>query len=248
MGEEPKNETKPKFNGNLGFVWLIGILVILLGCTVVYTLKITKENKELKQAQPQSVQQAITTDSTKAEETVKAENTTSEEKASQTKTTSDEQKNKEITAEEKFKQYVLNLKSNMLKHNKEKKEGKEYREYIISGKNTKGKDYEVELSGDGTLKLNKKVVSANVIGFNVVYVGQDGSKNLYFIKDDGKVSWTSVDNIKYSNNGKVKTTEVKGLKNIISIIAADVAAYDAPGGGGCACAIDIEGNMFEIIA
>ena len=48
MGEEPKNETKPKFNGNLGFVWLIGILVILLGCVTVYTLKLTKENKELK--------------------------------------------------------------------------------------------------------------------------------------------------------------------------------------------------------
>ncbi len=50
MGEEPKNENKPEFKGNLGFIWLIGILVILLGCVTIYTLKITADNKELKQA------------------------------------------------------------------------------------------------------------------------------------------------------------------------------------------------------
>ena len=79
MGEEPKNETKPEFKGNLGFVWLVGILVILLGCTVVYTLKITVENKELKQAQPipQQVQSTIQTPVTTQEQS-KIENTTTE--------------------------------------------------------------------------------------------------------------------------------------------------------------------------
>ena len=47
--EEQEKKQKPEFKGNLGFIWLTGILVILLGCTVVYTLKIAKENKELKQ-------------------------------------------------------------------------------------------------------------------------------------------------------------------------------------------------------
>lgn len=50
MGEEPKNENKTEFKGNLGFIWLIGILVTLLGCVTIYTLKITADNKELKQA------------------------------------------------------------------------------------------------------------------------------------------------------------------------------------------------------
>ena len=49
MEEKQKNEQKPEFKGNLGFIWLIGILVILLGCTIVYTLKLTAENKDLKQ-------------------------------------------------------------------------------------------------------------------------------------------------------------------------------------------------------
>ena len=50
MEEKQKNDQKPEFKGNLGFVWLIGILVILLGCVTIYTLKITADNKELKQA------------------------------------------------------------------------------------------------------------------------------------------------------------------------------------------------------
>ena len=74
MGEEPKNENKPEFKGNLGFIWLIGILVILLGCVTVYTLKITADNKELKQAQPLP-QPAIQTPVTTQEQT-KTENTT----------------------------------------------------------------------------------------------------------------------------------------------------------------------------
>ena len=62
MEEKQKNKQKPEFKGNLGFIWLIGVLVILLGCTVVYTLKITKENKELKQTPTtlESQQQATT--------------------------------------------------------------------------------------------------------------------------------------------------------------------------------------------
>ena len=56
--EEQEKKQKPEFKGNLGFIWLIGILVILLGCTVVYTLKITKENKELKQT-PQVASQPV---------------------------------------------------------------------------------------------------------------------------------------------------------------------------------------------
>ena len=48
MGEEPKNENKPEFKGDLGVIWLIGILVILLGCTVVYVLNMREQLNTLK--------------------------------------------------------------------------------------------------------------------------------------------------------------------------------------------------------
>ena len=38
MEEKQKNEQKTEFKGNLGFIWLVGILVIFLGCTIGYVL------------------------------------------------------------------------------------------------------------------------------------------------------------------------------------------------------------------
>ena len=37
---EEKQKKEPEFKGNLGFIWLVGILVILLGCTIAYTCKL----------------------------------------------------------------------------------------------------------------------------------------------------------------------------------------------------------------
>ena len=72
MEEKHEKNQEVEFKGNLGFIWLIGILVILLGCVTVYTLKLTSENNELKQA-PQTVQQlAVAT-----QEQAKTENTNS---------------------------------------------------------------------------------------------------------------------------------------------------------------------------
>ena len=47
--EEQEKKQKPEFKGNLGFIWLVGLLVILLGCTIVYVCKLKKEVKDLKQ-------------------------------------------------------------------------------------------------------------------------------------------------------------------------------------------------------
>ena len=83
MEEKQMNENKePELKGKMGIVWLVGILVIFLGCVTVYALKLCKENKELKQI-PQQVPQpqvVTSTKETKTEETVK-EVTTKEEKA-----------------------------------------------------------------------------------------------------------------------------------------------------------------------
>ena len=152
---------------------------------------------------------------------------------------------KVMTADEKFEVYVKNLKATMLKYNEEEIEGKEYREYIIDGKDSNDENYTITLSGNGILKLDDKEVANNVIGFNAVYTGNGGYKNLYFIKEDGSVAYAAIDETEYLSNGKIKTTDVKGLKNIISIMGGVSATYEYPG----ACygyAIDIEGNMFEI--
>ena len=158
---------------------------------------------------------------------------------------SNEEKETKMTAEKKFAEYVKNLKNDMQKYNKEEIDGKKYREYFAEGEDLNDKKYSVTLSGNGKLELNEKEVSTNVIGFNVTYVGNGGSQNLYFIKDDGTVAYTPTDGIKYLSNGKVKTTEVKELKNIISIIGGTAGVYDYPAAE-YAYAIDIEGNIFEI--
>ena len=49
MQEKQEKKQKQEFKGNMGIVWLVGLLTILLGCTIVYTLKLCKENKDLKQ-------------------------------------------------------------------------------------------------------------------------------------------------------------------------------------------------------
>jgi len=149
--------------------------------------------------------------------------------------------NKEMTSDQKFAEYVKNLKAIMLKYNEEK----EYREYFIEGKDANDVTYSITLSGNGILKLNKKEVAKNVIGFNVTYYGNGGYKAIYFIKDDGTVASTSIDETKYLSNGNIKTTDVKGLKNIVSIIGGKAGTHGYP--AACyAYAIDIDGNMFEI--
>ena len=52
--KEQEKKQKTEFKGNLVFIWLVGILVILLGCTIGYVCKLKKEVKELKQTIPQT--------------------------------------------------------------------------------------------------------------------------------------------------------------------------------------------------
>ena len=49
MEEKQEKKQEPEFKGNMGIVWLVGLLTILLGCTFAYTAKLTRENMELRQ-------------------------------------------------------------------------------------------------------------------------------------------------------------------------------------------------------
>ena len=82
MEEKQKNEQKPEFKGNLGFIWLVGILVILLGCTIGYVYRLEIELNTLKQEQKFIQQQQVIptqnkeeqiTNETKDEETINTE-------------------------------------------------------------------------------------------------------------------------------------------------------------------------------
>ena len=81
MEEKQMNEKKPEFKGNLGFIWLVGILVILLGCTVVYVCKLKREVNDLKQT-PQETVQPVTTAQEQAK--TETENTKTENVATTT--------------------------------------------------------------------------------------------------------------------------------------------------------------------
>lgn len=225
-----------------GFV--IGILVLLLVVLMVSIYYIYTLRKKVAELEEEAIKTATTIREIN-------KNTQEENEApvtevhSSTNVEENTSKATAMTTDEKFEQYIQNLKAVMKKYNEEKVEGKEYREYQTDGKDANNKNYFITLSGNGTLKLNEKEVETNVIGFNVAYTGNGGYKNLYFIKDDGTVAYASIDEIQYLSNGKVKTTSVKDLKNIISIIGGVSATYGHP--GACyAYAIDIEGNMFEI--
>ena len=80
---EEKQEKKPEFKGKMGIIWLVGILVIVLGCVTVYTLGLLRKNGVPEQLppEPQTIVHV---------EAQKTENTTSEEKAETTKTTTTE--------------------------------------------------------------------------------------------------------------------------------------------------------------
>ena len=42
--EEKQEKKQPEFKGKMGIVWLVGILVIVLGCVTVYTLGLLRKN------------------------------------------------------------------------------------------------------------------------------------------------------------------------------------------------------------
>ena len=85
---EEKQEKKEEFKGKMGIVWLTGILVIILGCVTVYTIKLANDNKKLNQA-PAPAQQPQTV---ATQEQAKPQTTAKEEKTEETKTTSTQEK------------------------------------------------------------------------------------------------------------------------------------------------------------
>lgn len=110
-----------------------------------------------------------------------------------------------------------------------------------------GNDYDVVLL-NGKLTVNYKdeelksifgkvyLIATDVWNFEMVYTGNGGFRNLYFIKNDGTVGMANVElgaldkKIEIENN-------YKGYKNIVNILEG------TSGGGSYAMFIDINGNI-----
>ena len=88
MEEKQEKKQEPEFKGKMGIVWLVGILVIILGCLTVYTIKLASDNKKQNQA-PTPAQQPQTV---ATQEQAKTQTTAKEEKTEETKTTSTQEK------------------------------------------------------------------------------------------------------------------------------------------------------------
>ena len=194
MQEKQEKKQKQEFKGNMGIVWLVGVLTILLGCTIIYTLKLCKENKELKQTtqQPQVVSQKQTP--------VQEENKNSSEiknnSSSSLVAINDEKGfNKEgeiyefIDAEE-----DSSNKSVMVS-------------YIVNG-NNKGK---LRIRVDNKIvneqKLDKKIIDIKSLDYYYL-------REIFILFNDGTVGKISVKNI---NKGKYTINTVKNVKNIVSV-------------------------------
>ena len=219
MEEKQKNNQKQEFKGNLGFVWLIGLLVILLGCVTIYTLKITADNKELKQAPVAKQSQTTVT----AQEP-KAENTN--------KTTV-------MTSQDKYNIWVQNA----VKEIGKAKENAFFQSVKISNNKTcevgltpKGILY-FTLENQGSREFDKDVVS-----FEICDVGNGGYKAAYYIKKDGTVYYVVLDEYK-KEDGEIKPTQVKNAKNIVSII--NNTYTDEPSWSAEVWLIDIDGNVYK---
>ena len=198
MGEEPKNENKPEFKGNLGFIWLIGILVILLGCTIVYVFKLKTDVRDLKEIPqvPSTPLISTTQEQAKTQEETKNSNEINNTKSSKLVAINDEKGfNKEgeiyefINAEE-----DSSDKSVMVS-------------YVVNGKN----------KGKLRIRVNNKVVNEQKQDKEVIDIK---SLDYYYLREifilfnDGTVGKISVENI---NKGKYTINTVKNVKDIVSI-------------------------------
>lgn len=249
MEEKQEKKQNPEFKGNLGFIWLTGILVILLGCTVVYTLKITKDNNELKQEQQRQASQIRAINNQYTVQESNANETKNEIVSTKTnETTQKEVVTKEMTSDEKYKIFAKNLKKAVSKYDSKEKNA-----------NVMGSSgdfpFEIELLSNGNLsiefydkKTNKKygtkTLAKNVLAVNVVEEGNGGYRTPYFICEDGTVGRANVDESILNKEKKIKVEyKINKLKNIVSIVS---------GGGGFAMGgawnpifIDIDGKIYE---
>ena len=223
MEEKQEKKQEPEFKGKMGIVWLVGILVIILGCVTIYTLGLLRKNGAPNQVppEPRTIAQV---------EAQKTENTTSEEKT--TKTTA-------MTADEKYEIWVKKV----------QKEIGKAKHYALcqNVKMSNNRECEVDLTSKGVLCLTLenqggREYDKDVISFEICDTGNSRYKAAYYIKKDGTVYYVVLDEYA-KNDGDIPPIKVKNAKNIVSIINniyTDEASWIPE-----VWLIDIDGNVYK---
>ena len=126
------------------------------------------------------------------------------------------------------------------------KSANEYEEWLTQ---IKDKIAETNISRNGQLRSdfsgeikNKKTIDKNVLWFcDNIFDEQGGNKYLFYIKEDGLVSYLAYD---YEKK-EFKTGTVKNIKNIVTILPYSSGVINGDAGGNL-IAIDIEGNVYDL--
>ena len=128
-------------------------------------------------------------------------------------------------------------------------------EYSSSLEDEVGTFY-VLLTADGTLSISfekeslKKydiTIDSNVLFYEMVYNTIDGSRTLYYVKDDGKVYMATPELDVYEQRNKISSKVVDGVKDIVLI--RQLNKYDKVGNDGKTSfyafeVVDINGNIY----
>ena len=142
--------------------------------------------------------------------------------------------------------FSKNLKESLSKLNDSKRMYQSIRSEFVKG------GYDVYLKENGSLyvkfydselnsKYNQYKLADNVLSFYIINVGQDTFNTLYFINQDGTVSYCNIESDVLNNNGITIKNDLE-YKNIVSITSGVFGTYSGAHGP---FFIDIDGNVYS---
>lgn len=156
----------------------------------------------------------------------------------------------------KFNTFAKTLKENRMKQSeKDKQKGLTIggNRYSLRDENVFG--YIIKLDYDGTLSVeysNKKykkyntIIDTNVLFYEMIYVGNGGYKDIFYVKDNGKLYTASVELDPFNENKIATAKEQKEYKNIVRINQEfineeETGFYDI-------VLVDINGNIYYLFS
>ena len=166
--------------------------------------------------------------------------------------------NENVNSTGTFEVFAKTLKANRVKHMQEDSKNNISTNadvYNSSLEDEVGTFY-VLLTADGTLSISfekeslKKydiTIDSNVLFYEMVYNTIDGSRTLYYVKDDGKVYMATPELDVYEQRNKISSKVVDGVKDIVLI--RQLNKYDKVLNGGKYSRyafefVDINGNIY----
>ena len=156
-----------------------------------------------------------------------------------------ESNNKEIQSNN-YDDFSKNLKESLSKLDNSKRMYQSIRSEFVKG------GYSVYIKEDGSLyiqfydsdlnsKYNQYKLADNVLSFYIINVGQDTFNTIYFINEDGTVSYCNIESDIINNNDITIKNDLE-YKNIVSITSGVFGTYSGAHGP---FFIDIDGNIYS---